>query len=506
MSSLKMTFSLTSLIFLIAFGLVFTPTSVWAHSDAQRDSDSDGTADIGVHTHPVLQAINADPSADPPVLAVPVHNEHPTVESIVLKEGDTVDGNMVEVDATTNTTFTVVVTFDQAVVNAANLANTTTIADTDLADSELTFALLNVDNTLATAATVAITRATDDTDTADIKENETTFEIVVTPGAYPTGTANANDKTLRFRIQVNADSVYSLQTSELIPGNVAPVTVAGGGVSAPDVAVFTLVDELPEAADPPDTTSPTVTITPPTAAATNGDLVFDFEFSEELGNASNDLQAGDIDVTGGTIASVVQDTKDAKKYAVTVTPTDTPPQVAISLRADSVADTAGNFIDLTGTNDGKSTYDEVHPTVVSHTHAVLTETPTGHTGDFLDFTFTFSEPIDKSTITVSAVDQGSSHNAHFNVSYFFDAADTAGDATNSYTITVKVLDPQKVTTIALKIGDRIQWRIWQKTVLLSLTLRRLHRSLTISKRRVGAKNKIGVTSDYRRRQILKGKV
>ena len=52
MSSLKMTFSLTSLILIIALGLVFVPTSVMAHDvDAQHPA-SDGTTTGGTPPGP----------------------------------------------------------------------------------------------------------------------------------------------------------------------------------------------------------------------------------------------------------------------------------------------------------------------------------------------------------------------------------------------------------------------------------------------------------------------
>ena len=457
MSSLKMTFSLTSLIFLIALGLVFAPTAVMAHDASQTGTP----ASVGPHTHPVKVAVDADSDATPPVLAVPIHRAHPTA-TISLKAGDTVMGTEVIVTAddaaTTDVSenvVTLVVQFDRPTVIGGDGTATATATDLTtalLTATNFTFSIRDAKGTLITntfaGGTVDLTLGT-------VVRSEPTggsmflVPLTIPAEAIPTGTADAADEKFELKIRVNRGAGYSLRKSLTSDDGLTDIPVDGGESQQSMVKTFTLVSELPTA---PDTTKPTVTITAPKAAETNGDLVFTFAFSEELGNASNDLQAGDIDVMGGTVASVDQDTTDAKKYAVTVTPTDTPPDVAISLRADSVADAAGNFIDLTGTNDGKSTYDKVHPTVVSHTSAVPTTTPTGHTGDFLDFTFTFSEPIDKSTITVSAVDQGSSHNAHFNVSYFFDAADTTGDATNSYTITVKVLDPQKVTTIALKIG------------------------------------------------------
>ena len=70
MSSLKMTFSLTSLIFLIALGLVFAPTSVMAHTATEANTDTAGDATLihalgtaADHTHPVVEVILVD--ADP---------------------------------------------------------------------------------------------------------------------------------------------------------------------------------------------------------------------------------------------------------------------------------------------------------------------------------------------------------------------------------------------------------------------------------------------------------
>ena len=107
MSSLKMTFSLASLIFLIAFGLVFGTTSVLAHTDLQRVVDN--AADLQEHTHPVKVAIPAtDKNGDNDVIdegegAVPAHTAHPVPE-LSLKAGQTnVRGTTVAVTSAAGT-------------------------------------------------------------------------------------------------------------------------------------------------------------------------------------------------------------------------------------------------------------------------------------------------------------------------------------------------------------------------------------------------------------------
>ena len=457
----RLTFSLTSLIFLIALGLVFAPMSVMAHS----------TADLGTlasHSHPT-DAIPADANASPPTTGVSEHGEHPTVVSITAVAVATTADNVkkmgdityiaLDSDAeTTNppNTVNLIVEFDRE-VNAGTSAlssSTAIVAAEVLESSGFEFVVVDEDgftdgNAFGTGNDqIEFGTSTRYSSGDPVTVSNKKFVVPLTFGTDLIPTATKPQTKLVFRIRAKADAAKSIRKT--YDGETK--LYSGAPSSSSDAYSFTLVSKLPT--DPVTPTPPTVEITPPTKQATNGDLVFTFAFSKELGNASNDLQAGDIDVTGGTVASVVQDTTDTKKYKVTVTPTDTPPQVSLSLRAESVADPAGNFIDLTGANDGKSAYDKVFPTVLGHTSDVATVTPTGGSDDhtYLEFTFTFSEPINKSKMTVDAVDQGASHNARFNRSYFFDASDTSGDATNSYTITVRVEDPKKATTIALKIG------------------------------------------------------
>ena len=65
MSSLKMTFSLASLVLLMAFGLVFVTTPVMAHPERADDPLTTGTDEtIGPHQHPTVRitATDADPN------------------------------------------------------------------------------------------------------------------------------------------------------------------------------------------------------------------------------------------------------------------------------------------------------------------------------------------------------------------------------------------------------------------------------------------------------------
>ena len=373
MSISKMTFSLASLIFLIAFGLVFAPTSVMAHTDADRDVDNDGRyvtytgddADIGTHTHPVTTVITGtSPDTGPPAvpgrLGVPLHNDHPTVSSLKLKNGNnvSVDTNTVAVDSDTNTTFTLVLTFNGPVVGLNNI--TKAIADAnipnryangDLGGNELSSATLNVDRSTAQAATsIVITRP----GTGD-STSKTSFEIVVTPGAYPSGTAGANDKELMFRISVSQDAVFSFQTSELPEDAVTAVTVPGGGNSTSDLYVFKLVNKLP------DVTPPVATLTPPTEANADGTLSFKIKFDDVLGSGANDLSRGDFEIMGGTATDTDLTHNDKndkdKEWTLKVTPASGA-VVKVTLRADSVADVNGIFA-----ASKSATYDKVAPTI-----------------------------------------------------------------------------------------------------------------------------------------------
>ncbi len=380
----KSTFSLVCFIFLLAF--VALP--VMAHGP-------DAT-DVGPHTHPVTEAVAANNQADPPVLEVPIHNAHPVVTSIVLK-GDNTRGTMAAVitdDDVNENQFTLVVTFDRDIVGTAA---TTVVPDfvagtrTDgaaLEGADLTTTILQVDNTPAYIATsdFVINR---------VMGNDAQYEIVVTPGTVPnadTADTATNDDTLTYRIQVNANVVFSLRTTEIVETSVTPVTVDGGGNLASDVYVFTLVSELPPAPTPPDTTKPSFTVAMSPANMSEleaGSTVqFTLTASEALGTGNNELLATDVvGTTNVASQSFVKVTNT--QYVVIVTPTDLTQPIVLTIPADSVFDTADT---PNGNAEQVITFtpeDTEAPTVTIESALVETGADAGK----IRFTFTFSEAV-----------------------------------------------------------------------------------------------------------------
>lgn len=407
----KSTFSLVCLILLLGFIAV----PVMAHPPAD-----DGTRPGNLtHAHPLLETLPAqnlnpgtDPGQDSDVTdpgepEIGPHNAHPMVTSITLKEGDTVRDDMVAVDATTNTTFTLVVDFDMDVVGDGT-ATAVPALDTGippdlsvgaaLVAGDFTFTVLNVDNSNATAATITtINRVADD---------DSVYELVITPGAYPTGTADANDRVLMFRIELDAadgtDGVYSLQTRAIPPGEVNAIDVPGGGNYASGVYAFTLVNELPELV-PAD--APVVTITGPT-----DNLVVGTEASVMLaftGTASGEaITIGEYVVTqtSGTTTVELSRSYDAATGTLTFTPTAMG-TVTVRVLANAVANSEG-----TGNADTMETFtvddvaDETAPTVM-----ITSALGTGDNAGKVVFTFTFSEALMAGSFTSEDIDRTQSN-------------------------------------------------------------------------------------------------
>ena len=212
----RLTFSLASLIFILALGLVFVPTSVMAHEVADGNS---GTGQV--HAGDTAGDTN--------------HGTHPRVTSITLKAGANVRGTMAAVEEDDGAgdpeiqTFTIVIDFDQDVASAAT--------DTDFATLPTITAtndVVNVNGVVqtATATVAAVTRMGTD---------NSKFEALVTIATnFPTGMEDADDETLTFRVFVPARSVFSLQTVPN-PGQTQP----GGPNYRSSTYEFTLVKELP---------------------------------------------------------------------------------------------------------------------------------------------------------------------------------------------------------------------------------------------------------------------
>ena len=275
MSSLKMTFSLTSLI--LIFALAAMP--VMAHGPGVTP------AAIPVdHNHPVNIAIADDPTTVGVTENVATHNSHPVVKSITLK-GDNTRGTMAAVtDTTIGTTdiFTLVIEFDQPVVATGNLRVIPAAADettSPLQTADFSEVVLNVDGTDATG-TVEIADAT------RVANTNNKFEAVATlSSAFPSGTADANDKEFTFKVVVNANAVFSLATVPLT------TEVPGGNSLASSAYTFTLVNALGDAPTPTTGTEGKIT----------GDASLEnpFPITITFAKAGVALTAADILVTGG---------------------------------------------------------------------------------------------------------------------------------------------------------------------------------------------------------------
>ena len=253
----RLTFSLASLIVLIALGLVFAPTSVMAHPDATANSATTPR----VHSHPLIEGLDAqtDNTQTPGDLgtAVTAHNHHPVVQSITLKEvDDKTSGNMVVItdpSATDGTAadaqFTLVVTFDREVVSAATIRSaaadndgaTPPVDNTVLASTGFMSSITNADLSAQTTAKVAFADATRVAGTTD------QFEAVVTiAGAFPAGNSGAD--AFLVKLNVNADAAFSVQ----IRPTQLHTAVNGIGNAASMLESFMLVNALPTPPTPPD--------------------------------------------------------------------------------------------------------------------------------------------------------------------------------------------------------------------------------------------------------------
>ena len=391
----KSTFSLASLILLLALGVVFGTTFVMAHAP-------DDTT-VGPHTHPVTEAVAEDTSATPPVLPVPLHNTHP-VPVITLRSGQpNVRGNMIALDATTNTTFTLVVDYGMDVTDTATNTDTTGVADDDLSIGDTAHTTLQVDNTAATDAGLAITRVVGDA---------SMFEVVVTPGLYPnadTAATATNDDRLTFRIQLPAGGLFSLQTTEIGTG-VDPVTVPGGASLASALSVFTLVDvlpELPPEPPEPDTTAPffeVITTPAGNTELTAGDQVqFALFASEPLGTGNNELLETDVEGTTN-VASMSFIRVSNFQYVVIVTPTDHTKPIVLTIPADAVMD-----IGPTPNGNAEQTFTFTPADTVAPTVTITSAAGTGTDADKVVFTFTFSEPLAAGSFTSADIDRTQSN-------------------------------------------------------------------------------------------------
>ena len=413
----RLTFSLASLVLIMALGLVFGTAPVLAH-DAEQTGDP---ATVGPHTtHPVkveTQAANADADTVPPtpaVLAIPIHGVHPTVE-VSLKAGDTVSGT--EAIVTSGAAVVTLVVQFSIPIHATTTDGTETAVETDLTavgsllalgdftvairdnsgTSALTGALVTGATPLAELASIS---GTDQIGLGTIVRTEamgmgSKFEVPLTipADAIPNGVAMDHEEKLHLIIRVNQGAGYGLQEGLASDDGLGDVTVPGGESQASMVETFTLVDALTEEVE-----AMLPTVESITSALVSGNVVFTITFSEALAEAGlGMLTVSDFEITGADPMEdpvLAVDADDSTMYTLTVTPVDADTSVMISLRANSVEDAAGNV--LVTVDDMDETLESVMA-VYDKTAPTLTITSAAGTGKVI-FTISSDEELEGFTI------------------------------------------------------------------------------------------------------------
>ena len=243
--SYRLTFSLASLIFLIALGLVFAPTSVMAHDDASPATDTPRE-----HPHPLASGLDSQTDADgtTPGSAVTAHYGHPTISSVMLKMvTDKTRGNMAVITADdTNTAdvnehgLTLVVTFSEK-VNTTD-GSSLVVTPTDLIESgDLIIQVRNANSAIVDSPATVSGAAGDITRQGN---GGTTFEVPVifNTASIPNGTKDDPLEYLTFYVRVGPGAVFGLAQ----PAGIDP-NIPGGGNYPSTVSEFKLVSELPAA-------------------------------------------------------------------------------------------------------------------------------------------------------------------------------------------------------------------------------------------------------------------
>ena len=335
--------------------LAFVAVPVMAHDPGSDERD---------HTHPVLEALPAQDNnedgdtTDPGEAAVALHGVHPTT-TIALKPGQSnVRGNMVAVvaddtvaDNGVENQFTLLVTFNVDVTNSATqtsiAADFSDIADADLATSEFTLSAVNKDNTAtATPPTLTIVRVNDGAESPVIvAAGKKQFEVTVTVTDLPSGTADANDETLTFRIRVNAGGVFALQETFIGPDGINPVAVPGGGNLRSDILELTLVNDL--GADPADSVLAVVDSITSGALNADGEVDFTITFDKAL-IANQAFTLGMVEIEGGRAVDFVPDA-NGMTFVLTVMADVTTAPITVTVGGMSeTSDPAMVAVDLPG--------------------------------------------------------------------------------------------------------------------------------------------------------------
>ena len=340
--------------------------------------------------------------------------------------------------------FQVKITFAEPVYAAA--ASTTTAADADLTDADLTVTAAKRSDSSTNifgSGMVTITsvmRMADDTMTADVNENLNTFLVTfqVDGDVFHDGTnAIADSFPIDIWINVNEGVLFNLD------GNLVDGVPHSGRGNMPSMRKkFSVVDMLPETVIPPtpDTVKPTVTITPPTAAKDDGTLEFGYTISDETGLDAL-ITAAEVDVENGMVNSI-----DRENKKIIVTPDSATSKVTVTVMAGALTDAAGNTSEE---SDPKSFTPEGYVPTITITSADEKGANDAATGKIV-FTIDFSEAV-----------------ARFNVSHLVtenapelritdlkkvDVPDDVNDVVARYELTIDPVDDTKAVKITIRAG------------------------------------------------------
>ena len=390
----RLTFSLASLIFLIAFGLVFAPSDAMAHVGTGPGGTKVGNE---VHDHPfadTLPAVDINEDGDmndPGEAEVTKHNDHPTPTISLVADQDNVDeDNDIIMVTAAAATFKVQVDFGMVVSNAAT---------DETAVNDLTFApviaVVNAAKTgiISNGATVSTAFARQGTSNQILEAT-----VTINTAGLPTGVTDATatgyaTRETYFRIRIPEDSVFSLELNGLIAkdGTTVVDDVVGSGNPASSKYVeFKLVKVF-------DKTGPVATVTADsTKFNTAGDAVFTIEFDEALASSGDGaLAVGDFDIANGTGTLSGPTSATEHEYTLTVTPIDVNEGVKVTLKKDSVTDALGN--EGPTADESAMVVEDIDPAVTVSVAQVVKPSATDPTKDTkAKFNITFTEELSAS--------------------------------------------------------------------------------------------------------------
>ena len=306
MSSLKMTFSLTSLVFLIALGLVFVPASVMAHKATATNTG------------------NALPHATGTPVDDTTH-KHPEITVSATDADDGTAGfQVVDVDADTGETLTTAtIEFDvMLTVPVGAEDGGSAVAETTFTTSGDVTGNAYYTSDFLTAGVVTFITHDEDAAVWDVSTDnarEWTARVVIT---LPEITDDdAVDDEVQAAAAVAAAIEKGITVDIKLAANLIHATGLGGGPMAghSNLASTTMVTVIAA----PDSTAPVLTETVGDPDADTGAITVTLAFDEKFTNAPSvvDSTPASSDIASTyTISAVTATDSDRESFEVTVTP------------------------------------------------------------------------------------------------------------------------------------------------------------------------------------------